>query len=255
MMLTDTHTHLYVEAFDEDRDQVIQNAINAGITRFFVPAIDSSYTDAMLALEQRFSSQVFLMMGLHPTSVRKDFQKELEHVEAMLGSHKFYAVGEIGIDLYWDRTFFEQQRKAFAYQIQLAQKNNLPIVIHCRDSFDEIIEVLDEVATDSLRGIFHCFTGTLEQAQTAIAHNMKLGIGGVVTFKNGKIDTFLNQIDLRHLVLETDAPYLAPVPYRGKRNESAYLKLVVDKLCDIYQTNPEEIARITTENSKEVFGI
>jgi TatD DNase family protein len=255
MILTDTHTHLYSEAFDEDRDEVIQNAISAGVTRFFVPAIDSSYTDAMLALEQRFSSQVFLMMGLHPTSVKENFESELEHVEAMLGSHKFYAVGEIGIDLYWDRTFFDQQRRALAHQIQLAQKNNLPIVIHCRDSFDEIIEVLDEVATDSLRGIFHCFTGTPEQAQTAIAHNMKLGIGGVVTFKNGKIDTFLDQIDLRHIVLETDAPYLAPVPYRGKRNESAYLKLILDKLSSIYQIKPEEIARITTENSKEVFGI
>jgi TatD DNase family protein len=173
----------------------------------------------------------------------------------MLSTQNFYAVGEIGIDLYWDRTFLEHQCQAFKYQIELAQKNNLPIVIHCRDSFDEIIEVLDEVATDSLRGIFHCFTGTLEQAQTAIAHNMKLGIGGVVTFKNGKIDTFLDQIDLHHIVLETDAPYLAPAPYRGKRNESAYLKLVVDKLCEIYQTSHEEIARITTENSREIFGI
>ncbi len=255
MILTDTHTHLYVEAFDEDRDEVIHNAINYGVSRFFVPAIDSSYTEAMLALQQGFPSHVFLMMGLHPTSVKENFHKELEHVETMLDSHKFYAIGEIGIDLYWDRTFFDQQREAFKYQIQLAQKRHLPIVIHCRDSFDEIIEVLDEVATDSLRGIFHCFTGTLDQAQTAIRHNMKLGIGGVVTFKNGKIDTFLNQIDLRHIVLETDAPYLAPVPYRGKRNQSVYLKQVVDKLCDIYQTSPEEIAQITTENSKEVFGI
>ena len=255
MILTDTHTHLYTDAFDEDREEVINKAIDLGISRFFIPAIDSSYTKRMLELEKSFEEHVFLMMGLHPTSVKENFKEELDHVESMLASRKFYAIGEIGIDLYWDRTFFQQQREAFAYQIGLAQKYSLPIVIHCRDSFDEIIEVLDEYGYDDLRGIFHCFTGTIEQAQQAIDRKMKLGIGGVVTFKNGKIDTFLDQIDLRHIVLETDSPYLAPVPFRGKRNESSYLLNVLEKLSEIYKVDREEIARITTENSKEVFGV
>lgn len=255
MILTDTHTHLYIDAFDKDRDQVIGNAIEAGITRFFIPAIDSSYTKAMLELEKNFPDHIYLMAGLHPTHVKENYKAELQHVESMLSSRKFYAVGEIGIDLYWDRSFFEQQKEAFAFQIKLAEEYDLPIVIHSRESFNEIIEVLDETATGSLRGIFHCFTGSLEQAKTAIAHNMKLGIGGVVTFKNGKIDGFLNKIDLRHIVLETDAPYLAPAPHRGKRNESAYLIHVLNKLADIYKIDPEEVARITTENSKEVFKV
>ena len=255
MILTDTHTHLYTDAFDEDREEVINKAIDLGISRFFIPAIDSSYTKRMLELEKSFEEHVFLMMGLHPTSVKENFKEELDHVESMLASRKFYAIGEIGIDLYWDRTFFQQQREAFAHQIGLAKKYALPIVIHCRDSFDEIIEVLDEYGYDDLRGIFHCFTGTIEQAQQAIDRKMKLGIGGVVTFKNGKIDTFLDQFDLRHIVLETDSPYLAPVPFRGKRNESSYLLNVLEKLSEIYKVDREEIARITTENSKEVFGV
>ena len=255
MILTDTHTHLYIDAFDEDRDQAIKNAIDLGISRFFVPAIDSSYTQAMLDLEKSFEENIFLMMGLHPTSVKENYREELAHVESMLASRKFYAVGEIGIDLYWDRTFFDQQREAFAFQIRLALKHDLPIVIHCRDSFDEIIEVLDEFKGEDLRGIFHCFTGTAEQARQAIDRKMKLGIGGVVTFKNGKIDTFLDQIDLQHIVLETDSPYLAPVPYRGKRNESAYLVHVLEKLSEIYGLEKQEIAHITTENSKEVFRV
>ena len=255
MILTDTHTHLYSEAFEEDREEAIKKAIDLGITRFFVPAIDSSYTKAMLELEKNFQQNVFLMMGLHPTSVRENYMEELAHVKKMLASQRFYAVGEIGIDLYWDRTFFEQQREAFAIQIQLAKDYDLPIVIHCRDSFDEIIEVLDEYGHEDLRGIFHCFTGTMEEAQKAIDRKMKLGIGGVATFKNGKIDKFLDRIDLKHIVLETDSPYLAPAPFRGKRNESAYLIYVLEKLSEIYGIEKEEIAKITTENSKEVFGV
>ena len=255
MIVTDTHTHLYVEAFDEDREAVVSKAIEAGISRFFIPAIDSSYTQAMFELEKSFPNNIYLMMGLHPTHVKEDYEMELEHVETMLADRKFYAVGEIGIDLYWDKSFLEQQKKAFAYQIRLAEKYDLPIVIHCRESFEEIIEVLDEVRTEKLRGIFHCFTGTFEQAQMAIERNMKLGIGGVVTFKNGKIADYLQNVDLKHIVLETDSPYLAPVPYRGKRNESIYLAYIVKKLADIYQLTPEQIAHITTENSKEVFGV
>ena len=255
MILTDTHTHLYSEAFEEDRDIVIRNAIDNGVSRFFIPAIDSTYSQSMLDLQQKYPEHIYLMMGLHPTHVKENFKDELDHVKEMLLEHKFFAVGEIGIDLYWDKTFLKQQQEAFRFQIQLAKKHQLPIVIHCRDAFDEIFEVLEEEKGNDLYGIFHCFTGTLEQARRAISYNMKLGIGGVVTFKNGKIDTFLKEIDLKHIVLETDSPYLAPVPYRGKRNESAYLIEVLKKLSDIYAVNEEVIATITTQNSKEVFGI
>ena len=255
MILTDTHTHLYSEAFDDDRDEIIQNAINKGVKRFFIPAIDSSYTEAMLRLKASYPENMFLMMGLHPTHVKENYLEELQHVKDMLEQHNFYAIGEIGIDLYWDKTFLKQQQEAFRLQIQWAKKNKLPIVIHCRDAFDEVFEILESEKGKSLFGIFHCFTGTIEQAHQAISYNMKLGIGGVVTFKNGKIDKFLNQIDIKHIVLETDAPYLAPVPYRGKRNESAYIINVQEKLATIYGRGADEIAIITTQNSKEVFGV
>ena len=223
MTITDTHTHLYSEAFDEDREAMIKRALENDVERFFIPAIDSTYTESMLQLEKSFPKNVFLMMGLHPTHVKENFKEELKHVEEMLYSHKFYAVGEIGIDLYWDKTTLDIQIEAFKHQILLAKQYKLPIVIHCREAFDEIFEVLEQEKSEDLFGIFHCFTGSLEQAHQAISYNMKLGIGGVVTFKNGKIDQFINQIDLKHIVLETDSPYLAPKPYRGKRNESAYI--------------------------------
>lgn len=255
MIITDTHTHLYSEAFDEDRDAMMQRALDAGVKRFFIPAIDSTYTQAMLDLESSYPENVFLMMGLHPTHVKENYKAELALVEEWLAKRKFYAVGEIGIDLYWDQTFLKQQQEAFVYQIRLAKKYQLPIVIHCRESFDEIFEILEQEKGDGLFGIFHCFTGTLEQANKALSYHMKLGIGGVATFKNGKIDQFLDQIDLKHIVLETDAPYLAPVPYRGKRNESAYVTQVLEKLSFIYGKPVEEIAEITTQNSVEVFGV
>lgn len=255
MIITDTHTHLYSEAFDEDRGQMMQRALDAGISRFFVPAIDSTYTEGMLVLEKDYPNNVFLMTGLHPTHVKDNYNEELEHVVDMLDKHKFYAVGEIGIDLYWDKSTLPIQQVAFRQQIKLAKQHELPIVIHCRDAFDEVFEILEEEKADNLYGIFHCFTGSLEQAKQAISYNMKLGIGGVATFKNGKIDQFLNQIDLKHIVLETDAPYLAPTPFRGKRNESSYITKVLEKLSDIYQVSEEKIAEITTENSKDVFGI
>lgn len=255
MIITDTHTHLYSEAFDEDRHEMIHRAIKQGVSRFFIPSIDSTYTETMFQLEKDFPENVFLMMGLHPTHVKENYKEELNHVEAMLAKRKFYAVGEIGIDLYWDKSTLETQKKAFRHQIQLAKKYKLPIVIHCREAFDEIFEVLETEKDDDLFGIFHCFTGTLEQAHQAMSYNMKLGIGGVATFKNGKIDQFLSQIDLKNIVLETDSPYLAPVPYRGKRNESVYIIKVLEKLSYIYSVTLEKIAETTTQNSKDVFGI
>src|SRR5690606_27454337 len=230
-------------------------ALALGITRFFIPAIDSTYTDAMLELEKNFPKNTFLMMGLHPTSVKENYKEELAHVESMLAKRHFYAVGEIGIDLYWDHATLDIQKKAFQFQIQLAKKYGLPIVIHCRDGFEEVFEVLEKEKDEHLYGVFHCFTGTLEQAKRAISYNMKLGIGGVVTFKNGKIDQFLHQLDLKHIVLETDSPYLAPTPYRGKRNESSYIIEILEKLSKLYKLPPEKIAEITTQNSKDVFKI
>ncbi|MFY8010124.1 MAG: TatD family hydrolase [Flavobacterium sp.] len=256
MIFTDTHTHLYSEEFENDRTEMIQRAIKSGVSRFFVPSIDSTYTSKMYALEAQFPQNIFLMMGLHPCYVKPEsYEAELAHVETELSKRKFQAIGEIGIDLYWDKTTLVIQQEAFRRQIQLAKKYQLGINIHCRDAFDEVFEVLESEKSDDLFGIFHCFTGDFQQAQCAINLNMKLGIGGVATFKNGKIDQFLKEIDLQHIVLETDSPYLAPVPYRGKRNESSYTVLVAEKLAQIYELPVSEIARITTENSKAVFGI
>ena len=255
MIITDTHTHLCSEEFDQDRTAMIQRAIEVGVSRFFIPSIDSTGTQKMYDLEAQFPENVRLMIGLHPCYVKENYLEELAHVEAQLALHKFYAIGEIGIDLYWDKTTLAIQKIAFQRQIQLAKKHNLAINIHCRDAFDEVFEVLESEKSAELFGIFHCFTGDLEQAKRAISLGLKLGIGGVATFKNGKIDQFLNQIDLQHIVLETDSPYLAPAPHRGKRNESSYTVLVAQKLAQIYQLPLDEIARITTENSKAVFGI
>ncbi|MFM2230528.1 MAG: putative metal-dependent hydrolase YcfH [Bacteroidota bacterium] len=256
MTLTDTHTHLYSEEFGTEGEAMMQRAFDAGVQRLFVPSIDSSYTQKMLDLEARYPENVFLMMGLHPCYVKPDtFEKELEWVEKQLNTHTYYAVGEIGIDLYWDKTTLAIQEEAFRQQIRWAKTRKLPINIHCREAFDEVFAVLEREHSSELFGIFHCFSGDFDQAQRAISLGMKLGIGGVVTFKNGKIDQFLHQIDTRHIVLETDAPYLAPVPFRGKRNESSYTLLVAQKLAEIYDCTVEEIAAITTENSKNIFGI
>lgn len=256
MIFTDTHTHLYSEEFENDRTEMIQRAIDAGVSRFFVPSIDSTYTQKMYELEAQFPQNIFLMMGLHPCYVKPEsYVAELAHVETELSKRKFQAIGEIGIDLYWDKTTLAIQQEAFRRQIQLAKKYQLGINIHCRDAFDEVFEVLESEQSDDLFGIFHCFTGDFEQAQRAINLNMKLGIGGVATFKNGKIDQFLKEIDLQHIVLETDSPYLAPVPYRGKRNESSYTVLIAEKLAQIYELPVAEIAQITTQNAKAIFGI
>jgi TatD DNase family protein len=232
---------------------MIERALKAGISRFYLPAIDSSYTESMYALEQKYPENIFLMTGLHPTHVKQDPKTELAHVKENLQHRKFVAIGEIGIDLYWDKTNLKQQQTAFRFQIQLAKQYKLPIVIHCRDAFDEVFEILEAEKSDDLFGIFHCFTGTLAQAHRAISYNMKLGIGGVVTFKNGKIDQFLSEIDLSHIVLETDAPYLSPVPHRGKRNESAYLLNVLNKVAVIYGMDKQDIAEITTNNALDIF--
>ena len=253
MKMIDTHTHLYVEEFDQDRAAVIERARAAGVETFYLPAIDSAYTERMLTLEQAYPYNIRLMMGLHPTHVKENAAEELAHVKEMLDKHSFYAVGEIGIDLYWDKTFLKEQQAAFDQQIKWAKERKLPIVIHCRDAFDEVFEVLEANKGEDLFGIFHCFTGTFEQAKRAIGYNLKLGIGGVVTFKNGKIDQFLAQLPLTSIVLETDAPYLAPAPYRGKRNESAYLSLVAKKLSAIYSLPVEEIVNQTTQNALAVF--
>ena len=255
MTITDTHAHLYSEDFDEDRDAMMQRAMDAGVTRFFIPAIDSSYSQAMFDLEKAYPDHIYLMTGLHPTHVKENYKEELEHVEKQLAEHKFYAIGEIGIDLYWDKSTLDIQREAFVHQIRLAKKQQLPIVIHCRDAFDEVFEVLESEKGSDLFGIFHCFTGTLDQAKQALSYNMKLGIGGVVTFKKGKIDQFIDQIKPKHIVLETDAPYLAPAPFRGKRNESSYIIKVLEKLSELYGISKEELAAITTQNSKDIFKI
>ena len=253
--MIDTHTHLYSEEFDEDRKEMIERALKKGVSKFYLPAIDSESHEKMLALEKEYPNQIFSMMGLHPCYVKPEtWEEELKLVQKYLNEKAFPAIGEIGIDLYWDKTTLDIQIKAFEQQIDWAIEKDLPIVIHTRSSFDEVFEVLERKKHPKLRGIFHCFSGNLEQAKHAIDLQFVLGIGGVVTFKNGKIDQFLNEIPLDKIVLETDSPYLAPVPHRGKRNESSYLDLVVGKLVDIYGKNFAEIDRITTENAMSMFS-
>ena len=255
MQIIDTHTHLYLEQFKEDVDDVISRAINRGINKFIFPAIDSSHYKDMHELKNRYPDNIHLMTGLHPVSVKENYKDELDIVVKSLENHNYVAIGEIGIDLYWDKTFLKQQQEVFEFQIRLAISNDLPIVIHCRDGFDEIFEILDAENCSKLRGIFHCFTGTLNQAKRAVNLGFLLGIGGVVTFKNGGIDKFINQIDIENIVLETDAPYLSPVPFRGKRNESSYITYVLRKLSELYETSEMEIASLTTKNAKKIFNL
>ncbi|MFL2620145.1 MAG: TatD family hydrolase [Flavobacteriaceae bacterium] len=254
MVFTDTHTHLYLDEFSNDIDIVIENAFSSNVKRLFFPAINSKYSSSMFNLQKKYPENIFLMSGLHPCYVGKDFSDEISLVQNILKNNHIVAIGEIGIDLYWDKSNLSMQTKAFEMQIEIANNNHLPIVIHCRESFDEIYNVL--INNKPLNGgVFHCFSGDLEQANKIIELDMKLGIGGVVTFKNGKIDKFLNQIDIKNIVLETDSPYLSPAPFRGKRNQSANIKIIAEKLCDIYNLSLNEIAKITTHNSKEVFKV
>lgn len=255
MILTDTHTHLYSKEFDTNRSELIKAAINKGTTRFFMPNIDSESIAAMYQVEKEFPENCFAMIGLHPCAVNANYQHELQVIRHWLEKRKFAAIGEIGIDLYWDKTFFQQQQDAFRTQIQLAKDYNLSYVIHARNSFDEVMEIVSEFKKDSIKAIFHCFSGNVQQAEQVIAAgNFKLGIGGVVTFKNSGLDKVVEAIDLKHIVLETDAPYLAPAPYRGKRNNPEYLLLIAQKIAEIKKISIEEVAAITTQNSVEVFS-
>ncbi len=255
MILTDTHTHLYSKEFDTERTILIQKAIDSGISRMFMPNVDSDSIPGMFLVEKQFPENCFAMMGLHPCSVGSNYQQELQVVEYWLNKRKFVAIGEIGIDLYWDKTFIAQQQDAFRMQIQLAKKHELPYVIHARNSFDEVMEIVSEFKNDHLKAIFHCFSGTIEQAEQIVEmKNFKLGIGGVVTFKNSGLDKVVEAIDLKHLVLETDAPYLAPVPFRGKTNQPEYLLVVAQKIAEIKNISLEEVVEVTTQNSVDVFN-
>jgi TatD DNase family protein len=254
VIITDTHTHLYSEEFNGDRDRLIKEAIDQGGERFFMPNIDSTSIQPMFEVERNFPGKAFAMMGLHPCYVKENWKEELAIVEKWLNERPFVAVGEIGIDLYWDKTFFEQQKEAFKLQIEMANERKLPIVIHTRNSFDETIAVLKETKKEAPQGIFHCFSGNEEQAKLVIDMGFKLGIGGVVTFKNSGVDKAIANIPMEHIVLETDAPYLAPVPFRGKRNDPAYILKVAEKISEIKGISVMEVARLTTENSVEVFG-
>lgn len=233
----------------------MQRCLDNGISRLFLPNVDSTSIDLVFSQVNTFPDYCFPMLGLHPCDVKENWQQELDTIHAAIGQHKIYAIGEIGIDLYWDKTTLKQQIEAFKIQIGWAKELKLPIVIHCRNSFDEVFSVLEEEYDESLRGILHCFTGTLEQAQKLIEMGFYLGIGGVVTYKNSGLDKVVSQIDLKHIVLETDSPYLTPVPYRGKPNESSYLVYVAEKVADLHQVDIETVARITTENSKIIFGV
>ena len=255
MQIIDTHTHLYLDQFKDDIENVISRAKENGVKKFILPAIDSSHFYNMHDLKKKYPKSVYLMSGLHPTDVKENYKEELAFVTKTLKNHNYVAIGEIGIDLYWDKTSIKEQQEAFEFQIRLAVKHDLPIVIHCRDAFDEIFQILDNENCNDLRGVFHCFTGTLEQAQRAIDLGFVLGIGGVVTFKNGGIDKFLHKIDLKNIVLETDSPYLAPAPFRGKRNESSYIIFILEKLSEIYGISKEKIAEITSKNAEKVFRL
>jgi len=252
-MLIDTHTHLYLKEFDPDREEMLKRATQNGVEQFYLPNIDSTTTEALLRLEAAHPQHCIAMMGLHPCSVRENFREELAIVKDWLWKRPFCAIGEIGLDLHWDTTFAEEQKTAFCTQIKWAKELDLPIVIHSRKATDEILEILKEEKEESLSGIFHCFGGTAEQADEIISLGFYLGIGGVLTFKNAGLDATMKSIPLDHVVLETDSPYLAPAPHRGKRNESAYLRLIAEKLASLKGLDVKEIEAITSANARKIF--
>ncbi|MBD1395856.1 TatD family hydrolase [Pontibacter sp. JH31] len=255
MTLVDSHAHIYSDKFDQDRDEALARALGEGVEKIYMPNIDHTSIDSMLETEAKHPAQCIAMMGLHPTSVDKDFEKELYLVEEWLGKRKFAAVGECGIDLYWDKTFLPQQQEALRVQVELAKKHQLPIVLHTRDSFDETYEIIAAAQDGSLTGIFHCFSGTAAQAAKVKELGFLMGIGGVATFKNGGLDQVLPHVALDDLVLETDCPYLAPVPHRGKRNEPVYLPLVARRVAELLQIPVEEVAEKTTNNALNLFAL
>ncbi len=255
MFFTDTHSHIYLPEFDSDRDDVMQRAFKNNINKIFLPNIDSKSVPAMLRLAGEYPQHCFPMIGLHPTSVKENYTRELENVELWLKKEKFYGIGEVGIDLYWDTSFRKEQIKAFSHQIQLSLKHKLPLIIHTRNSFPEIFSTLMPFSGKKLKGIFHSFTGSIEQAEKAIQMGFKIGINGIVSFKNSGLDKTVAALGTDHLVLETDSPYLAPVPYRGKRNESAYLLHIAEKIAEISGEKLETVANKTNRNALEVYGI
>lgn len=254
MNLTDTHTHLYLDEFKSDIDAVMQRAKDAGVTKFYLPAIDSSETENLLLLEEKYPGECFVMMGLHPCSVKENYKEELKHVEEWLVKKSFVAIGEIGLDFYWDKTFTQQQYEAFEMQAQWALEKHLPVVVHTRNAMKETISFLKPFAAKGLKGIVHCFSGTYDDAREIIGMNFLLGIGGVLTYKKAGLAEVIEKIDLQYLVLETDSPYLAPVPFRGKRNESSYVKFVAEKLALIKNVTIEVVANITSTNAENLFG-
>jgi len=254
MILIDTHCHLYSKEFESDIDEVINRAESIGVKQFYLPAIDSESLSAMLQLEEKYPGKCIAMMGLHPCSVKEDYKDELSIVESYLQKRKFAAVGEIGLDFYWDTTFSSQQYEAFRLQIEWALQYHLPIVIHTRNAMQETINVVNEYKGKGLTGIFHCFSGNYENAKEIIDAGFFLGIGGVITYKNSGLAEVVEKIGLNYLVLETDAPYLTPVPFRGKKNESSYLQYIVQKIVDTTAASPENVAAITTANAQKIFG-
>lgn len=256
MNFIDTHTHLFSPSFDEDRTEVVERAIQAGVSKLLLPNIDCASIEPMYALCSQFPQNCFPMMGLHPGSVDENWEQSLEMIRKSLFERKNFAVGEIGMDLYWDKTFVNEQAEAFRIQINWAKELKLPIVIHAREAFEEIFAIVDELNDERLTGVFHCFTGTVEQADKIKKYGgFKLGIGGVLTYKKSGLDDVLKEVELSEMILETDSPYLPPTPHRGKRNESAYLLHIAEKLADVKQTTLKQIAEITTENARELFNL
>jgi TatD DNase family protein len=251
----DTHAHLYLPEFDADRESILKTAVYRGVKRILLPNIDSTTIDPLHKLADQFPGICYPMMGLHPTSVKDNYTEELERVEKELSSGRFYAVGEIGIDLYWDKTRLKEQNIAFGAQLNMALKYNLPVAIHARDSFEEILDVLNEYKNKDLRGVFHAFTGTVEIAKDVVNRGFSIGIGGIITYKNSTLPDVIRETDLSHIILETDSPFLTPVPFRGKRNESSYIPYIAEAIGKIKDITLEEVARVTTANASKLFQL